>query len=384
MFLLSLGYWLGAGSLGPDGRVSFGPATPFDLHELSQRLKTVGLQEADSSVLGQEGIFVVESLNDNGQQSITVPSARWCSYFRQEYGVDRALAAKTKSAKWFCDWVLQRLDRRLARLLLGGLRFAHGDQATPGRSADAGAIFTSSVSFRDQIERLAYHAGHTVMIGIHQAKGAECAAHQESSATPTHWQVTYTSEERVARPQLLASSKSADLSAVVLQEPVWCVTVPTKSQLIMFRRVLAVDAETRAVLQASRAIVVGNTGEEMAVKLESVKSRHPQLAYEYRLYRILQNKSGTVPGIPAVKWFGREGDFNVLVMELLGPSLEDMFNVRRTNERHAPTPTHSAAWELEDVAPDSCCAFASPLPAFLSPSLSVSSSAIANSPSRPS
>jgi len=24
--------------------------------------------------------------------------------------------------------------------------------------------------------------------------------------------------------------------------------------------------------------------------------------------------------------FGREGDFNVLVMELLGPSLEDMFN----------------------------------------------------------
>src|SRR4051812_21652566 len=56
------------------------------------------------------------------------------------------------------------------------------------------------------------------------------------------------------------------------------------------------------------------------------QSRHTQLAYEYRLYRILQNKNGTVPGIPAVKWFGREGDFNVLVMELLGPSLEDMFN----------------------------------------------------------
>ena len=44
-----------------------------------------------------------------------------------------------------------------------------------------------------------------------------------------------------------------------------------------------------------------NTGEEIAVKLESVKSRHPQLAYEYRLYRILQNKNGSVPGIPAVK-----------------------------------------------------------------------------------
>lgn len=31
-------------------------------------------------------------------------------------------------------------------------------------------------------------------------------------------------------------------------------------------------------------------------------------------------------GIPNVKWFGVEGDFNVLVMDLLGPSLEDLFN----------------------------------------------------------
>ena len=31
-------------------------------------------------------------------------------------------------------------------------------------------------------------------------------------------------------------------------------------------------------------------------------------------------------GIPAVKWFGSEGDYNVLVIDLLGPSLEDLFN----------------------------------------------------------
>eukprot|EP00605_Chrysophyceae_sp_TOSAG23-4_P002855 GSChrysophyteH1.ASY1.ANO1.3144.1 assembled CDS len=31
-------------------------------------------------------------------------------------------------------------------------------------------------------------------------------------------------------------------------------------------------------------------------------------------------------GIPGVKWFGSEGDYNVLVIDLLGPSLEDLFN----------------------------------------------------------
>ena len=33
-----------------------------------------------------------------------------------------------------------------------------------------------------------------------------------------------------------------------------------------------------------------------------------------------------VVGIPSIKWCGTEGDYNVLVMELLGPSLEDLFN----------------------------------------------------------
>lgn len=64
------------------------------------------------------------------------------------------------------------------------------------------------------------------------------------------------------------------------------------------------------------------TNEEVAIKLEPVRTKHPQLLYETKLYRILQ---GGV-GIPNVHWFGVEGDYNVMVMDLLGPSLEDLFN----------------------------------------------------------
>ncbi|XP_004241866.1 casein kinase 1-like protein 2 [Solanum lycopersicum] len=64
------------------------------------------------------------------------------------------------------------------------------------------------------------------------------------------------------------------------------------------------------------------TNEEVAIKLENVKTKHPQLLYEAKLYKILQG--GT--GVPNLKWFGVEGDYNVLVMDLLGPSLEDLFN----------------------------------------------------------
>lgn len=65
-----------------------------------------------------------------------------------------------------------------------------------------------------------------------------------------------------------------------------------------------------------------HTGEEVAIKLEPLKSKHPQLLYESKIYRVLQGGYG----IPSVKWFGSEGDYNVLVIDLLGPSLEDLFN----------------------------------------------------------
>lgn len=64
------------------------------------------------------------------------------------------------------------------------------------------------------------------------------------------------------------------------------------------------------------------TNVQVAVKLEQVHSKHQQLIYEARLIRLLQGG----PGLPQVHWYGTEGAYNILVMELLGPSLEDLLN----------------------------------------------------------
>lgn len=64
------------------------------------------------------------------------------------------------------------------------------------------------------------------------------------------------------------------------------------------------------------------TGAPVAIKLESVKAQHPLLVFESKLYKLISNGVQ----IPAVHWYGVEGDYNVMVIDLLGPSLEDLFN----------------------------------------------------------
>ncbi|RCK55002.1 Casein kinase I 2 [Candida viswanathii] len=62
--------------------------------------------------------------------------------------------------------------------------------------------------------------------------------------------------------------------------------------------------------------------QQVAIKFEPRKCEAPQLRDEYRAYRIL---NGT-KGIPQAYFFGQEGVHSILIIDLLGPSLEDLFD----------------------------------------------------------
>lgn len=72
------------------------------------------------------------------------------------------------------------------------------------------------------------------------------------------------------------------------------------------------------------AVYIGTdikSGQDVAVKLESMSSKNPRLMYESKLYKML---AGGV-GVPNIHWYGVEHGLNVLVMDVLGPSLEVLF-----------------------------------------------------------
>mmetsp|Transcript_1457 Transcript_1457/g.1523 ORF Transcript_1457/g.1523 Transcript_1457/m.1523 type:complete len:444 (-) Transcript_1457:15-1346(-) len=67
---------------------------------------------------------------------------------------------------------------------------------------------------------------------------------------------------------------------------------------------------------------VGPSNEKVAIKFERHGTRCPQLRHEYKVYREL----ASCHGFCRVYHFGMQDNYNVMVMDLLGPSLEDLFN----------------------------------------------------------
>lgn len=64
-------------------------------------------------------------------------------------------------------------------------------------------------------------------------------------------------------------------------------------------------------------------GKEVAIKIEPAVARNSPLKQESKIYKTLMG--GT--GVPWIMWSGKQGDFNVMIIDLLGPSLEDLFKM---------------------------------------------------------
>eukprot|EP00732_Lithocolla_globosa_P002772 Lithocolla_globosa_v1_NODE_1941_length_2247_cov_21.336223.p1 type:complete len:354 gc:universal NODE_1941_length_2247_cov_21.336223:1100-39(-) len=63
--------------------------------------------------------------------------------------------------------------------------------------------------------------------------------------------------------------------------------------------------------------------QKVAIKFELRKSEAPQLRDEYKTYQLLNG----IAGIPSVHYYGVESVYNVMALDLLGPSLEDLFEL---------------------------------------------------------
>jgi hypothetical protein len=268
-FLELYGYWLGGGWLNLLNRaVAFGPRKPQDkpyLVALFKRLERVLPVQEWSQQAGGAGVWIQQDESSGGQYMFCIFRHEWWSYFADQYGHKYAGghllaqaavpldAEDSDSAKWFWHWVWRRLGVRRMRLVIAGLRLADGDPAAGG--GDTGHIHTSSVRFRDEVQRLCLQAGYTTHFGVNTEAGhVSYSLGRPVTAKTTNWEVFYALAPQVAEPKVAVAD---ECQAVRKKCVVWCVTVPTKQQNIMFRRVL--ERKDGVVVSAGRPLVVGNT-----------------------------------------------------------------------------------------------------------------------------
>ncbi|KAG2094191.1 casein kinase I isoform delta, partial [Suillus discolor] len=73
-----------------------------------------------------------------------------------------------------------------------------------------------------------------------------------------------------------------------------------------------------AVVYSARNII---NDDHVALKLETIVDHSSSVEHEYHILKQLEGRVG----IPRTLWFGRESAYHVLVLELLGPSLHQLF-----------------------------------------------------------
>jgi DNA-directed RNA polymerase II subunit RPB2 len=254
------GYWLGDGCLRFGGNsVEMSPVKSVDDEWLSKRFHALDL------VQGVDYTYNITG-GQNEMRPIryrwSIINKVWFNIFCSEYGKKYAKYERSntapevtskiqpeaiKSAKWMASWVWN-VPCEMAKSILSGLRFADGCE-----KADRNMIWTSSVRFRDEIMRLALHAGYSAHFSLQYAEGSINGTDVEGRpiiARHDNWKISYTNTSRASEPVLNAHR---DIKKTTYNGRTWCVTMP--HGFIITRR--AIRNDRGVVTQASRPIITG-------------------------------------------------------------------------------------------------------------------------------
>jgi hypothetical protein len=191
-----------------------------------------------------------------------------------EKSVTHPDALTIKSAKWCAWWVFDLLNKEQLRAVIAGLRQADGTSSDTGGLV----IYSSSVSFRDQIVHMCLNAGYSSFFELQYSAGTvrgytkigetavrvynaeEIAGAEEQyrpiRATVDAWSVHYHEpNSSVAKGKCWPSMSMSDVKSIPYTGRTWCVTVDHSDHLIVAQR--AERNKEGAVTKASRPIIVG-------------------------------------------------------------------------------------------------------------------------------
>ncbi|KAJ1884642.1 Pre-mRNA-processing-splicing factor 8, partial [Coemansia sp. S17] len=244
-FLQLYGYWLGSGCLfGRDTDtvqlVSKMPAIDNYLDSLFEKLhRVLPMSAAAGATSGVHMSYIAESAELSNYRLYDIVDARWFAYFKAESPYDY------KCGGWLWEWVWKRLDMRQLRLIVVGLHTANGGCQS---SMESGLIRAYSMRFRDELQRLLLHAGYSAVFRPEPSN--------DPLSTQEQWAVHFTEQAQQVEPMFNVRKNFRGVAQK--SGAVWCVSVPSKGQFIMVRRVHETDASGQ-VLSASRPVVVGNT-----------------------------------------------------------------------------------------------------------------------------
>ena len=213
-FLWFYGYWLGYSLNLIENKV--------DNEYITKVFNNLPLHQLEKMKYAEHDYCKTKDYDSNEQLN------EWLDYFAEEYG--------NKDKLTFCSWVYDSLNNSQLKIMLSGIQYESvNNQSVNNESVNM--IQTLSLRFRDEVERVCIMAGYSVIT---------------RQGTNDAWNVVYTNSSVSATPflEIKEEIKEVKLKDAV---PIFCVSVPTESHLIMVRRRSQVNH------LASRATIVGNT-----------------------------------------------------------------------------------------------------------------------------